>query len=75
MENYLDIPGLAELVLEESYVLGIEEHTGRVEVIADVPLAKLFGHTGSLRSLSQGRAFASAVYARHAPRAAGEAAA
>jgi elongation factor G len=47
-------------------VLGIEEHTGRVEVLADVPLANLFGHTGSLRSLSQGRAFASAVYARHA---------
>jgi elongation factor G len=47
-------------------VLGIEEHTGRVEVVADVPLARLFGHTGSLRSLSQGRAFASAVYARHA---------
>jgi elongation factor G len=47
-------------------VLGIEEHGGRVEVMADVPLARLFGHTGSLRSLSQGRAFASAVYARHA---------
>jgi elongation factor G len=47
-------------------VLGIEEHGGRVEVAADVPLARLFGHTGSLRSLSQGRAFASAVYARHA---------
>ena len=47
-------------------VLGIEEHSGRVEVMADVPLARLFGHTGSLRSLSQGRAFASAVYARHA---------
>ena len=47
-------------------VLGIEEHSGRVEVVADVPLARLFGHTGSLRSLSQGRAFASAVYARHA---------
>ncbi len=50
-------------------VLGIEEHSGRIEVVADVPLANLFGHTGSLRSLSQGRAFASAVYARHAPRA------
>lgn len=48
-------------------VLGIEEQTGRVEVVADVPLARLFGHTTSLRSLSQGRAFASAVYARHAP--------
>jgi elongation factor G len=48
-------------------VLGIEEHSGRVEVLAEVPLARLFGHTGSLRSLSQGRAFASAVYARHAP--------
>ncbi|MES3024290.1 MAG: elongation factor G [Pseudomonadota bacterium] len=47
-------------------VLGVEEHGGRVEVLADVPLAKLFGHTTSLRSLSQGRAFASAVYARHA---------
>jgi len=47
-------------------VLGIEEHAGHVEVVADVPLARLFGHTGSLRSLSQGRAFASAVYARHA---------
>jgi elongation factor G len=47
-------------------VLGIEEHSGRVEVMADVPLARLFGHTGRLRSLSQGRAFASAVYARHA---------
>jgi elongation factor G len=47
-------------------VLGIEEHGGRVEVLADVPLANLFGHTGRLRSLSQGRAFASAVYARHA---------
>jgi elongation factor G len=48
-------------------VLGIEEHTGRVDVLADVPLARLFGHTGTLRSLTQGRAFASAVYARHAP--------
>ncbi len=48
-------------------VLGIEELTGRVEVVAEVPLANLFGHTGALRSLSQGRAFASAVYARHAP--------
>ena len=47
-------------------VLGIEEHGGRVEVLADVPLARPFGHTGSLRSLSQGRAFASTVYARHA---------
>ncbi|MES2320042.1 MAG: elongation factor G [Pseudomonadota bacterium] len=47
-------------------VHGIEEHTGRVEVLADVPLARLFGHTNKLRSLSQGRAFASAVYARHA---------
>ncbi|PWF54941.1 elongation factor G [Massilia glaciei] len=47
-------------------VLGVEEHTGRVEVQADVPLARLFGHTTSLRSLSQGRAFASAVYSRHA---------
>lgn len=47
-------------------VLGIEEHAGHVEVVADVPLAKLFGHTTSLRSLSQGRAFASAVYSRHA---------
>jgi elongation factor G len=49
-------------------VLGIEEHAGHVELVADVPLAKLFGHTTSLRSMSQGRAFASAVYARHAPR-------
>jgi elongation factor G len=49
-------------------VLGIEEHAGHVEVVADVPLARLFGHTTRLRSLSQGRAFASAVYARHAPR-------
>ena len=48
-------------------VLGVEEHSNRVEVVAEVPLARLFGHTGSLRSLSQGRAFASAVYARHAP--------
>ena len=48
-------------------VLGVEERSGRVEVQAEVPLARLFGHTGSLRSLSQGRAFASAVYARHAP--------
>ncbi|MFL6660242.1 MAG: elongation factor G [Massilia sp.] len=47
-------------------VLGFEEHTGRVEVKADVALANLFGHTNKLRSLSQGRAFASAVYARHA---------
>ena len=51
-------------------VLGIEERNGGVEVVADVPLANLFGHTTSLRSLSQGRAFASAVYARHAPKAA-----
>ncbi|MES2299959.1 MAG: elongation factor G [Pseudomonadota bacterium] len=51
-------------------VLGIEEHAGHVELVADVPLANLFGHTTSLRSLSQGRAFASAVYARHAPRSA-----
>ncbi len=48
-------------------VLGIEEHAGQVEVLADVPLASLFGHTSSLRSLTQGRAFASTVYARHAP--------
>jgi elongation factor G len=54
-------------------VLGIEEHGGRVEVVADVPLARLFGHTTSLRSLSQGRAFASAVYARHAALAASRA--
>ncbi|MEO7495478.1 MAG: elongation factor G [Massilia sp.] len=48
-------------------VLGIEEHTGHVDVTAEVPLATLFGHTNALRSLSQGRASASAVYARHAP--------
>ena len=64
---------IGDLQRRSGRVLGIEEHTGRVEVIADVPLARLFGHTGSLRSLSQGRAFASAVYARHAPRVAGEA--
>jgi elongation factor G len=48
-------------------VLGIEEHAGQVEVVAEVPLANLFGHTTDLRSLSQGRAFASSVYVRHAP--------
>lgn len=48
-------------------VLSIEERSGRVDIVAEVALARLFGHTGSLRSLSQGRAFASALYARHAP--------
>jgi len=59
---------IGDLQRRSGRVLGIEEHIGRVEVTADVPLARLFGHTGSLRSLTQGRAFASAVYARHAPR-------
>ncbi|MET3136543.1 elongation factor G [Undibacterium sp. GrIS 1.2] len=57
---------IGDLQRRNGRVLGIEEHTGRVEVVADVPLKKLFGHTTDLRSLSQGRAFASAVYARHA---------
>jgi elongation factor G len=59
---------IGDLQRRSGRVLGILEHAGHVEVIADVPLANLFGHTNSLRSLSQGRAFASAVYARHAPR-------
>jgi elongation factor G len=58
---------IGDLQRRSGKVLGIEERSGRVEVMAEVPLAKLFGHTGALRSLSQGRAFASAVYARHAP--------
>ena len=58
---------IGDLQRRAGRVLGIEERTGRVEVQAEVPLANLFGHTGNLRSLTQGRAFASAVYARHAP--------
>ncbi len=58
---------IGDLQRRSGRVLGIEERSGRVEVLAEVPLANLFGHTGSLRSLTQGRAFASAVYARHAP--------
>jgi|GEM_PF-6777101 len=46
--------------------MGITENKGRVEVVADMPLTKLFGHSNDLRSLSQGRAFASAVYVRNA---------
>lgn len=61
---------IGDLQRRSGRVLGIEEHAGHVEVVADVPLARLFGHTTSLRSLSQGRAYASAVYARHAPRVA-----
>ncbi|MBC3917672.1 elongation factor G [Undibacterium sp. CY18W] len=57
---------IGDLQRRSGRVLGITENTGRVEVVADVPLTKLFGHTTDLRSLSQGRAFASAVYARHA---------
>ncbi len=58
---------IGDLQKRSGRVLGITENTGRVEVVADVPLTKLFGHTTDLRSLSQGRAFASATYARHAP--------
>ncbi|MEO6919698.1 MAG: elongation factor G [Collimonas sp.] len=57
---------IGDLQRRSGRVLGIEDHAGRVEVVAEVPLANLFGHTTDLRSLSQGRAFASAVYARHA---------
>ncbi|MFZ6681750.1 elongation factor G [Undibacterium sp. Tian12W] len=57
---------IGDLQRRSGRVLGITENTGRVEVVADVPLTKLFGHTNDLRSLSQGRAFASSVYARHA---------
>lgn len=57
---------IGDLQKRTGRVLGITENAGRVEVVADVPLSKLFGHTTDLRSLSQGRAFASAVYARHA---------
>ncbi len=59
---------IGDLQRRGGQVHGIEEVSGRVEVVADVPLANLFGHTNRLRSLSQGRAFASAVYARHSPR-------
>ncbi|AIY41955.1 Translation elongation factor G-related protein [Collimonas arenae] len=57
---------IGDLQRRSGRVLGIEDHAGRVEIVGEVPLARLFGHTTDLRSLSQGRAFASAVYARHA---------
>ncbi len=58
---------IGDLQQRSGQVQHIEEHGGRVDIVAQVPLARLFGHTTALRSLSQGRAFASAVYAMHAP--------
>lgn len=40
MESYLEIPELAKLVLEESYVLGVEEGDGTIEIRLDAVLAR-----------------------------------
>ena len=56
---------IGDLQRRNGRVHSIQEQAGRVEVIANVPLVKLFGHTTDLRSLTQGRAFASMAYAGH----------
>lgn len=40
MLDYTSIPALTHFVLEESYVLGVEEQTGTVEIRMDLVLAK-----------------------------------
>ena len=60
-ENFMgDVMG--DLSSRRGRVLGSEDRFGVQVVLAEVPLAEMFGYTTTLRSMTQGRASASMVF-------------
>lgn len=53
-EHHGDI--LGDLHRRRARIVGIEHHNTEATILAEVPLAEMFGYAGAIRSLSRGRA-------------------